>query len=1050
MATSIGEIIAQLGIQSTVDRDIAQAKMQMQTGLNGMSTAAMNTSKTLAAGLAVGATAAVGAAAIGVAAATKTYMDFESTVASAASVTGLSGQAFLDAKENIASLSKELGSTTTFKASEAANAMYDLASSGYDVANMTKSELKPILDIAAGTQSDLTTTTEIMTATMGQFGLSMSDSSEIADVFARTIGSSKATIDKLGTSMSYVGPVANNLGMSIQDTSAVLGVLYNSGLDASTAGTAMRGALTALIDPTSEAASTLESMGLTLDQVNPNTNEFTDILQNLADAGMTAEQAMAIFGVRAGPAMLTLTSQVGDVKELTDSLYDAGGAAQQMADQNLDTLKGSMDLLNSAVEGLALEVGGAAAPAIRILAQGLTALIPGVTKAVNFAIELGRAFAEYLAPSGESVKSIMSSLGVIFGDLAGDGDLLKAGLWAIAQAINVVTGYLADMMKFYEQHPLLVKFAVAAIAIGTALAVLPAIAAGVTAAIATVTTIVTGLAGAITAGATIAGAAITFLLSPIGLVVAAIALLAMAWYNNWFGIQDKTAAALEYIKGALNGAVEFIGAAITQAGDKLLFILGPIGAVIYAFKNWDQIGPMVSEAFNGLNQVLQGAVQYIINFVTNAGDKLLLLLGPIGAVIYAFRNWDQIAPAVTAALNAVLTTATAILSQISLIFTNALSSLVTIATSVLNQVSAAFTTALGFITTITASALTALNTTFSTILSAILAAAAAILNQLASVFTTALTAALTAATSILSRLGSIFISTIGAAVTAAGSTISRLASTIRSAIAQIPSIITGYTGAFANAGNAIISALSSAVTSRLSALYNQVRSGMASIRRLLPSSPAKEGPFKKLPDFTTVINDPLEEATEQIGTTGASDMEQALAQVSGVITSTGVDIPTEELQVTASTGTATQPTATTTDAVPVTVEQDATTSQPTTDSPTQTATTTLLEKILAAFQANQIQDEASNTQATGDSTLTPQVAPDSPKTTVMPTETTAGNETTGMAKVLAEIRDLLEQGTGGGDISISDVKLDSSYNLEDLMKSIDQQRQMNRVRRGIR
>jgi TP901 family phage tail tape measure protein len=1029
MATSIGEIIAQLGIQSTVDRDIAQAKMQMQTGLNGMSTAAMNTSKTLAAGLAVGATAAVGAAAIGVAAATKTYMDFESTVASAASVTGLSGQAFLDAKENIASLSKELGSTTTFKASEAANAMYDLASSGYDVANMTKSELKPILDIAAGTQSDLTTTTEIMTATMGQFGLSMSDSSEIADVFARTIGSSKATIDKLGTSMSYVGPVANNLGMSIQDTSAVLGVLYNSGLDASTAGTAMRGALTALIDPTSEAASTLESMGLTLDQVNPNTNEFTDILQNLADAGMTAEQAMAIFGVRAGPAMLTLTSQVGDVKELTDSLYDAGGAAQQMADQNLDTLKGSMDLLNSAVEGLALEVGGAAAPAIRILAQGLTALIPGVTKAVNFAIELGRAFAEYLAPSGESVKSIMSSLGVIFGDLAGDGDLLKAGLWAIAQAINVVTGYLADMMKFYEQHPLLVKFAVAAIAIGTALAVLPAIAAGVTAAIATVTTIVTGLAGAITAGATIAGAAITFLLSPIGLVVAAIALLAMAWYNNWFGIQDKTAAALEYIKGALNGAVEFIGAAITQAGDKLLFILGPIGAVIYAFKNWDQIGPMASEAFNGLNQVLQGAVQYIMNFVTNAGDKLLLLLGPIGAVIYAFRNWEQIGPIVSGALNNALVFATSILSQISGAFTSALNFLITIASTALNQ----------------------LYTVFTTILNAILTADAAILNGLVSIFTSILSRVLTVASSILSRLASVFTSTIGAAVSAAGATISRLGSTISSEVSRIPSIITSYRSAFSHAGSAIISAMASAVTSRLRSLYNQVKSGMASIRRLLPSSPAKEGPFKKLPDFTTVINDPLEEATAEIGTTGASDMEQALGQVTGVIASTGVDLPTEELQVTASTGAATQPTATTTEAVPVTVEESATTDQTTQDSPTQTtATTAVLEQILAAFTATQ--DQASNTQATEDPTLTTQVAtPTATATTaVSPTETTAGTETSATAKLLADIKDLLQQGTGGGDVNISDVKLDSGYTFEDLMKSIDKQRKMDRVRRGIR
>jgi phage-related protein len=744
---------------------------------------------------------------------------------------------------------------------------------------------------------------------------------------------------------------------------------------------------------------------------------------------MTAEQAMAIFGVRAGPAMLTLTSQVGDVKELTDSLYDAGGAAQQMADQNLDTLKGSMDLLNSAVEGLALEVGGAAAPAIRILAQGLTALIPGVTKAVNFAIELGRAFAEYLAPSGESVKSIMSSLGVIFGDLAGDGDLLKAGLWAIAQAINVVTGYLADMMKFYEQHPLLVKFAVAAIAIGTALAVLPAIAAGVTAAIATVTTIVTGLAGAITAGATIAGAAITFLLSPIGLVVAAIALLAMAWYNNWFGIQDKTAAALEYIKGALNGAVEFIGAAITQAGDKLLFILGPIGAVIYAFKNWDQIGPMASEAFNGLNQVLQGAVQYIMNFVTNAGDKLLLLLGPIGAVIYAFRNWEQIGPIVSGALNNALVFATSILSQISGAFTSALNFLITIASTALNQ----------------------LYTVFTTILNAILTADAAILNGLVSIFTSILSRVLTVASSILSRLASVFTSTIGAAVSAAGATISRLGSTISSEVSRIPSIITSYRSAFSHAGSAIISAMASAVTSRLRSLYNQVKSGMASIRRLLPSSPAKEGPFKKLPDFTTVINDPLEEATAEIGTTGASDMEQALGQVTGVIASTGVDLPTEELQVTASTGAATQPTATTTEAVPVTVEESATTDQTTQDSPTQTtATTAVLEQILAAFTATQ--DQASNTQATEDPTLTTQVAtPTATATTaVSPTETTAGTETSATAKLLADIKDLLQQGTGGGDVNISDVKLDSGYTFEDLMKSIDKQRKMDRVRRGIR
>jgi len=365
-----------------------------------------------------------GIAAIGIALnkAVKAFGSFEQAAANASSVTGKTGAAFLETKKHIMDVSKVLGETTVFKASEAADAFYDLASAGYDVANITKTELKPVLDLAAATQTDLKQTTEIVTSTLGQFGMTMSDSKSVADVFARTIGSSKATMDKLGASLTYVGPVAHALGRSLEETNATLGVLYNKGFDASMAGTALRGAMSRLMNPTAQVEAKLSELGVSADDVNPKTRSMADILDTLSGAGMDTADAMEIFGLRAGPAMLALTESTDDIRELTTTLGDAGDAAETMAGQQLTTFEGQMKLVHSKIEAFMLSIGEMTAPAVLAVANFLTdELLPA---AQTIFTELGVGFREYY----ESIyRQIAPTFEPLIAKAKEAGDKMSAG-----------------------------------------------------------------------------------------------------------------------------------------------------------------------------------------------------------------------------------------------------------------------------------------------------------------------------------------------------------------------------------------------------------------------------------------------------------------------------------------------------------------------------------------------------------------------------------------------------------------------------------------------
>ena len=125
-----------------------------------------------------------------------------------------------------------------FSASDAADAMYYMASAGYKVDQMSDS-LAHVLNLASATQNDLEFTTNTVVAVLSQFGLEANSAERVTNVFASAIGNSQAQLEKLGTSMGYVGPVANSLGWSLEETTAALSVLYNAGYDGTTAGTAL-------------------------------------------------------------------------------------------------------------------------------------------------------------------------------------------------------------------------------------------------------------------------------------------------------------------------------------------------------------------------------------------------------------------------------------------------------------------------------------------------------------------------------------------------------------------------------------------------------------------------------------------------------------------------------------------------------------------------------------------------------------------------------------------------------------------------------------------
>ena len=163
---------------------------------------------------------------------------------------------------------------------------------------------------------------------MSGMGLEVKDLGRLNDVLATAAASSNTSVSQLGSAMKFVAPVAAAAGMSVEQTAAAIGVLSNAGIQGELAGTALRGAITKLLNPSAQAEKILDKLGVTVTNTAGDMLPLDTIVQQFEQSGLSAGDAMAIFGQRAGPGMLALVSAGSKgLTEYTKELEHAEGAA---------------------------------------------------------------------------------------------------------------------------------------------------------------------------------------------------------------------------------------------------------------------------------------------------------------------------------------------------------------------------------------------------------------------------------------------------------------------------------------------------------------------------------------------------------------------------------------------------------------------------------------------------------------------------------------------------------------------------------------------------
>ena len=325
-----------------------------------------------------GTNAAVGAGMIGlpIAGALRQFASFDDAIRATAAVTGNLGAEGAANLQKLNDKARELGASTSFTAVEVANLMTELGRAGFDadqITNMTGA----VLDLARASGTDATQSAGIMAATLRQFNLGATDATRVADVLTLAANATFNSVVDLGEAMKYAGPVAASLGMSVEETAAILGTLGNVGIQGSMAGTTLRrlGVITA-----AEADKLQAIFGVAFKDAAGNARPLVDVLGEVSDAtnGLPTAERTEKFAQAFGLLGITGASAIGavaaDTRELNDRLNKAGGTAAATAKAMDAGLGGSLRILLSAIEGVALAFGDALAPAVQTLAQGATKL----------------------------------------------------------------------------------------------------------------------------------------------------------------------------------------------------------------------------------------------------------------------------------------------------------------------------------------------------------------------------------------------------------------------------------------------------------------------------------------------------------------------------------------------------------------------------------------------------------------------------------------------------------------------------------------------------
>ena len=339
--------------------------------------------------------------------------DFEAVMSKVKAITVSDDKAM----QQLTATARELGEKTMFSATQAGEAMTYLGMAGWN-SQQIMAGMPGLLNLAAASNTDLARTADIVSDDLTAFGLGAEHAGHMADVFAKTSTKTNTNVEMLGETMKYAAPVAHAFGASLEETAALTGLMANSGIKASAAGTALRSGFLRLAGTSAKSTKAIEEMGLSLSEATAQQEEaraalaslgiamddtngprkMGAIVRDLADRtkDMSKEQRLAtlatIFGTNAASAWVAVIDQGPDaLDQLTKELENSDGAAAAMAETMQNNARGAMIRLQSASESVAISIGSTMLPTLAELGDSLANEAAYVSKVASEHPELTEA-----------------------------------------------------------------------------------------------------------------------------------------------------------------------------------------------------------------------------------------------------------------------------------------------------------------------------------------------------------------------------------------------------------------------------------------------------------------------------------------------------------------------------------------------------------------------------------------------------------------------------------------------------------------------------------
>lgn len=439
----------------TLDAILRLDSSQYESGLQQAQSGAQSMGSRI--GSALGTAAKVGAAAL--AAATTAVvafgkssvdagMSFDQSMSQVAATMGYTSEELHDSSsqaaqdmERLRDFAQEMGRTTSFSATQAADALNYMALAGYTV-DESIDTLPTVLNLAAAGSMDLATASDMVTDAQSALGLELDQTKDMVDQMAKASSKTNTSVSQLGEAFLTIGATARNMKGGTVELATVLGVLADNGIKGAEGGTHLRNMILSLQNPTKDSAAIMQQLGLKVYDSSGNMRSMVDIVKELQEKTKGMDQASrdaVVSGIFNKTDLAAVNALLGTeatrFDELTAAIEDSHGAAEAMANTQLDNLAGSITLFQSALEGAKIAISDSLSPALKEFVDFGTESISNITKAfkedgIDGAME---------ALSG----AIEQGMDMIFDTLP---DVMDAGMQLLEAIINGIINNLPKLI----------------------------------------------------------------------------------------------------------------------------------------------------------------------------------------------------------------------------------------------------------------------------------------------------------------------------------------------------------------------------------------------------------------------------------------------------------------------------------------------------------------------------------------------------------------------------------------------------------------------------